>query len=87
MKPHMTANENSPPRWQRIVLIASGIHSGIWAAFIIALPAFSAQVYGFARTPHELHLWQGTGLFIGLLAIGYVMGAENPRQHLSLIHI
>lgn len=75
------------PRWHIWVLIASCVHSGVWGLFIIAMPVKAADVYGFAETPHELHLWQGTGLFISLLALGYWLAARNPLQHWGLVLI
>ena len=68
-------------RWHRIVLLCACIHSGVWGAFIIGLPEKSARIYGFAQTPHDLHLWRGTGLFIVLLAVGYALAANNVQQH------
>lgn len=73
------------PRWHIWVLVSSCIHSGVWSLFIILAPETSARVYGFASTPVEIHLWQGTGFFIGLLAFGYALAAANPRQHWGLV--
>ena len=78
---------NPWPRWHAWVLLASAVHSGVWGVFIIALPERSAAVYGFAKPPHELHLWQGSGLFITLLAVGYLLASRNPVQHWGLVLI
>ena len=80
-----SAPEAEFPGWHRSLLCASTIHSGAWGLFIMALPALSAKVYGFASTPQELHLWQGTGLFITLLAIGYAMAAADIQQHWGFV--
>ena len=77
----------SAPRWQRIVLKAACLHCVLWGIFIMALPASSAEVYGFAETPHDLHLWQGTGLFITLLGVGYGLASTDPRQHWGIVLI
>ncbi len=53
----------------------------------MALPALSARVYGFAETPHDVHLWQGTGLFITLLGVGYGLASSDPRQHWGIVLI
>lgn len=74
-------------RWQRLVLWSAFIHSAAWGIFIIALPAFSAKVYGFSRPPTDVHLWQGTGLFILLLGIGYAIAARDPARHWSVVLI
>lgn len=85
----MSCSANEPhaetPRWHTNVLIASAIHSGVWGVFIIVWPATSAVVYGFADPPVEEHLWQGTGLFISLLAIGYGIAAADPWRHWSVV--
>ena len=73
------------PRWHIWVLVASCVHSAVWGLFIMAAPAASARVYGFAKTPLDVHLWQGTGFFICLLAFGYALAAWNPRQHWGLV--
>lgn len=75
------------PRWHRIVLGASCVHSGLWGAFIIAMPTASSKVYGFAHPPREIHLWQAAGLFISLLAVGYAIASTNPRQHWCVVLI
>ncbi len=79
--------ERTSPRWQRLVLNAACAHCAVWAVFIMVFPELSSRVYGFATVPHELHLWQGTGLFIGLLAVGYGMAAKNPQQHWGIVLI
>ncbi|MCA9061382.1 MAG: hypothetical protein KDA85_22865, partial [Planctomycetaceae bacterium] len=61
----------SAPAWSGKVLIAAAIHCAAWGLFILALPAKSAVVYGFAEPPVDLFLWQGTGLMILLFGIGY----------------
>lgn len=68
-------------RWQRLVLICAGLHCLLWGLFILALPAQSAIVYGFAHVPQELYLWRGSGLFILLLGIGFALASRNPLQH------
>lgn len=83
----MSDDADCTPKWHRWVLIASAVHSGIWGMFIITIPATAAQVYGFVETPTDIHLWQGTGLFISLLAFGYFLAAQNPQQHWGLVLI
>lgn len=80
-------NDGSPitPGWHRYVLLASAAHSGIWGALIIAMPIAASKVYGFDKAPTDLHLWQGTGLFICLLAFGYWLAAANTVQHWGLV--
>lgn len=78
---------SSAPRWQPRVLKAACLHCVLWGVFIMALPASSADVYGFAETPHDIHLWRGTGLFITLLGVGYGLASLDPRQHWGLVLI
>lgn len=70
-----------------MVLQAACVHCCLWSLFIIVLPELSGTVYGFAKPPEDVHLWQGTGLFIGLLAVGYGMAARDPRQHWGIVLI
>ena len=73
------------PRWHRTVLLVSAWHSGVWGIFIILLPELSSAVYGLQPPPVDVHLWQGAGLFIFLLAIGYAIAATNPGQHWCVV--
>ena len=75
------------PSWHRLVLLSSALHCLIWGALILSRPVLAAKVYGFAQTPHDLHLWQGTGLFISLLGLGYGMAARDPAQHWGLVFV
>ena len=75
------------PAWHRVVLLSATLHCLIWGVLIMASPVLAAKVYGFAKTPNDLHLWQGTGLFISLLGIGYFMAARDPAQHWGLVFI
>lgn len=72
-------------RWQRWVLVCAGLHCLVWGVFIILLPAASAAVYGFAQDPAEIHLWQGSGLFILLLGIGFSIASRDPMKHWLMV--
>ncbi|APZ94353.1 hypothetical protein Fuma_03985 [Fuerstiella marisgermanici] len=78
---------DSDSSWRRRVLIAASLHSGLWGVFIMGMPRQSSIVYGFATVPQEVHLWQGAGLFIFLLAIGFGMAAFDERQHWGIVFI
>ena len=86
-KSSVPEKDDSAPRWQSLVLFCAALHSGLWGVFIIAMPDLSARIYGFARTPQDVHLWQGTGLFIVLLATGYTLASRDPRHHWSVVLI
>ncbi len=68
-------------RWLSVALILGGVHSVVWGCFIILLPYAAAAAYGLAEPPHDLFLWQGTGLVILLFGTGYLIAALNPLQH------
>lgn len=74
-------------RWHGITLLGAGLQCLVWGVFIILWPAKSSLVYGFARPPVELFLWQGTGLVIVLFGIGYVIASTNPLQHWLIVLI
>ena len=73
--------------WPRTLLLCSAIHSGVWGVFIMAMPELAARTYGFARPPRDIHLWQGSGLFITLLAIGYLLACRDPIRHYGVVLI
>ncbi len=75
------------PRWIPVSLMLSAIHSITWGCFIVLLPGPAAVVYGLAETPHDLFLWQGTGLVIVLFGAGYAIAASNPYQHWVVVLI
>ncbi|MCA9065826.1 MAG: hypothetical protein KDA96_22315 [Planctomycetaceae bacterium] len=74
-------------RWHRLVLSAASLHSAFWGVFILGLPEKSSLVYGFDKPPTDLFLWQGTGLLILLLGMGYAIASRNPVQHWAVILI
>lgn len=80
-------NQPATARWLTISLILSGLHSSLWGCFIILLPERSAVAYGLAAVPEDLFLWQGTGLMILLLGIGYFIASTNPVQHWAVVLI
>ncbi len=73
--------------WLSTSLILSGIHSIAWGCFIVLMPVPAAAAYGLAEPPHDLFLWQGTGLIILLLGTGYLIAALNPLQHWAVVLI
>lgn len=81
-----TATQNAP-KWQRVALLVAALQCLLWGMFILALPERSSIIYGFAKVPMELFLWQGTGLVIFLFGVGYAIAATNPRQHWSVLLI
>ena len=71
----------------RLVLLAAGLHSIVWGCFIVLLPARAAMVYGLNAVPTDLFLWQGTGLIITLMGLGYLIAVTNPVQHWAVVLI
>lgn len=75
-------------RWMRRVLLAAALYNLAWAAFMMAWPAGIGRLCGLpAPTPVTLALWQGVGLMIGLLGLGYLIASRDPRRHWGLIFI
>jgi len=74
-------------RWLPVSLLLAGVHSIVWGCAIILLPGPAAQAYGLAETPHDLFLWQGTGLVIVLFGLGYLIAATNPERHWAVVFI
>lgn len=75
------------PRWCRISLLVAAVQCLVWGLFIITLPGRSAIAYGLPEIPHELFLWQGTGLIIFLFGVGYGIAASNPYQHWAVVFV
>ncbi len=75
------------PRWHSLALAVASLQCLIWGIFIILWPERSSLAYGLAHPPTDLFLWQGTGLVIVLLGIGYGLASTNPRQHWGLVLI
>ena len=69
----------------RRILLLAGLHSVLWGAFIILLPDPAARVWGLPKVPHDLFLWQGTGLVILLAGVGYFIAATDPERHWAVI--
>ena len=75
----------SPRRWHAIALAVASLQCLIWGVFIILWPQRSSFAYGLAKPPTDLFLWQGTGLVIFLLGVGYGLAATDPRQHWGIV--
>jgi hypothetical protein len=71
--------------WQKVVLLVAALQCLIWGSFIVLLPDRSSAVYGLAKPPNEIFLWQGTGLVIFLYGIGYSIAASDPHKHWAVI--
>ncbi len=72
-------------RWKRVSLLISGIHCVVWGIFVIIFPSKSALVYGFSAPLHDDFLWQGTGLIILLMGIGYCIASSDPSRHFLVV--
>jgi|GEM_PF-1176941 len=72
-------------RWLSLSLVLAGLHSIVWGCAIIFLPGPAAQVYGLAETPHDLFLWQGTGLVLVLFGTGYLIAATDLERHWPVV--
>ncbi len=83
----MGTKEDASLLWDVFVLRCAAVHCLVWGAFIILFPAASADVYGYAKPLTDLFLWQGAGLMILLLGIGYSIASLNPRQHWAVVLI
>lgn len=81
------AHEAAPPRWPVVWLILGGIHSIVWGLGIILMPGPASAIYGLSAPPHDLFLWQGTGLVIVLFGTGYLIAASSPFHHWAVVLI
>lgn len=77
----MSEIQQPPAPWMSQLLRAAGLYNLAWSAFAIAVPAASLRLAGFPDDKVVQPMWQGTGLLIGLLGIGYWLAARNPYQH------
>lgn len=78
-------------RWIRFERLAPAIlrlaacHCLLWGAFVILDPDRSAVVYGLQGELTDVFLWQGTGLVIALLGVGYAIASFDPRRHYAVV--
>ena len=71
--------------WKSKLLIAAAIHCCVWGLFIMAWPAVSFTVYGYADPLVNTLVWQGCGFVIFLFGSGYGFAASDPDRHYSLV--
>lgn len=72
------------PRWQSWVLLLAGGHNLLWGAWVIAFPRQWFQLTGMA-VPEALSLWQGTGLLVAVMGIGFLLAARAPQRHWPVV--
>jgi small multidrug resistance pump len=69
------------------ILRLAAVHCTVWGCFVIVSPGRSAAVYGLGQRLTDEWLWQGTGLVIFLLGLGYGIAASDPRRHYVVVLI
>ncbi|MBD3672403.1 MAG: hypothetical protein HUJ26_02655 [Planctomycetaceae bacterium] len=72
-------------RWKSRLLIAAAVHCCLWGLFIMAWPAVSFGIYGYADPLVNTLPWQGCGFVIFLFGAGYTFAATDPDRHFSLV--
>jgi hypothetical protein len=70
-----------------LLLRLAAIHCLAWGCFVILLPGRSAVLYGIEHELADAWLWQGTGLVIFLMGLGYGIAATDPRRHYVVVLI
>ncbi len=72
------------PSWMRKVLLAAGLYHLAFAAWAIFLPHQWFDWIGLPPPNHPL-LWQGGGIIMGVLGIGFILAAKNPIHHWLIV--
>ncbi len=69
--------------WMLWVMIAAGLYSLLWGVCITLWP--SLLIHSFATTPDPFEHWRGAGMIAGVLGVGYLAAAANPRRHWPIV--
>lgn len=72
------------PKWQVTVLRLAGIYNILWGALVTLFPHVLFTNFGMPQ-PTYLIFWQVIGMFVGVLGIGYLIAATDPRRHWPLV--
>lgn len=72
------------PCWMRRVLVAAGLYHLLFAGWAIGWPSLWFDWIGIEH-PNHPRMWQGVGLVIGVLGIGFLIAAKNPIQHWMIV--
>jgi len=68
------------------VLRAAGVLNLLLAVWVLGWPEAWFQISGMP-VPAHLCLWQGAGILVGVLGIGYVVASGNPMKHWLMVCI
>lgn len=79
----MQQNEPMTPRWQRACLQIAGGYHLLWAAVCVLFPQAVFEWTGMGELSHPF-VWQGIGLFVGLLGLGFLLAATAPHKYWPL---
>ena len=74
-------------RWMKAVLIAVAIHYVLWGSMSILFPVEMLGWLGFVPPPLYPQLWQGLGLLLVLIGLGFVVAARDPFRHWPIVLI
>lgn len=72
------------PRWQRVCLQLAGGYHLLWAAVCVVFPHAVFAWTGMGELSHPF-VWQGVGMFVGLLGMGFLLAATAPHKYWPLI--
>ena len=70
--------------WKKKTLIAAGIYSLIWGAYVVLFPNSFFNLLEMP-VPTYIELWQCIGMIVGVYGIGYIAAAANPSKHWPIV--
>lgn len=74
------------PRWMSIVLRTAGWYNLAWGIFIVLFPLAPFR-WADLPEPNYPEIWQGVGMTVGSLGLGYLIAARDPLRHWPIVLI
>ncbi len=74
------APEAPSPPWMRRVLIAAAVYGILWGAAVVIAPGALFRWLEMTPPTH-LAIWQGLGMFVGVLGVGCALASLDPITH------
>jgi peroxiredoxin len=85
----MTKQSVQAPAWMAVVLTLAGGYNLTWGVLSLIAPYWLYRMGGMADDPgqplHNVELWQGLGMMLGIWGVGYLIAAGDPLRHWAVV--
>ncbi|MBC7429577.1 MAG: hypothetical protein H7336_13250 [Bacteriovorax sp.] len=68
------------------ILKAAAIYSLFWGLLITLVPKVILIFFG-VEIPHIIEFWQLTGMFVGVMGVGYYIASQDTAKHWPIIFV